>query len=355
MNSAEPTGRFGAVEVTRISDIAGLLSIGDFWRSLDVHVFADMDNVLSNISNSGAKPQVFVLSKDSRPVALALGQEVFDRVSWKVGYLNIPKGPVRFLTFPPNSIVGAHDNETATALISAIDDCLAETRMAFCQFNQLDVRDPVYQTLKGNEYRWRRDPVNETSVHWKLELPDTFDAFRKSRSRKLKDHMNKYSKRVQKAFEDQAQLECLSRPEELDRAADIAESLTAKGYQRGLGIGFEDTPTQRDWWRLAANRGWLRIYVLTFEGQPAAFWSGTVYKGVYTTEFTSFDPEFKEFNPGGVALLRIIEELCSDPDVKKIDYGYGEGRTNASMVASAATRPIFFTSLALYVGKCGET
>ena len=61
-----------------------------------------MDCVVRNLLDSEAKPHVLVLSKGAHPVALALGHEVRERVSWKLGYLNVPKGQVRFLDFPPN-------------------------------------------------------------------------------------------------------------------------------------------------------------------------------------------------------------------------------------------------------------
>ena len=320
----ELLGCFGSVEVRRIADVADLATIGKFWRSLNVHIFADMDCVVRGLRNSEAKPHVLILLKEGQPVALALGQEVHAPISWKLGYLDVPKGPVRFLEFPPNSLIGAHDEQTAAALISAIDTSLAERRLAFARFSQLDLCHPVSVALDGAEHRWRKDPVNETAMHWHLKLPETFDAFYQSRSKNVKNNIKTYKNRVRKAFGNAATLECLSRPEEVDRAADIAEQLTAKSYQRPLGIGFKDTLGQREWWRIAAERGWLRVYVLFLEGKPTAYWAGTVYAGAYTVNFTSFDPDYKRYHPGQVSLLLMIEEFCGDQEVQQIDYGYGE-------------------------------
>ena len=317
-------GRFGAVDVNRLTDVASLESIGSFWRSLNVHIFADMDCVLRNLQNSRSKPHVFVLSKESRPVALALGVVALQRVSWKVGYLNIPKRPLRFLEFPPNCLIGSYDDETASALISAINVSLVDGGLSFARFSQLDVSHPISVALEGAEHRWSKDPVNETTVHWHLDLPETFDAFYKSRSKNVKNNIKTYRNRVKKAFADSVVLECIQRPEDVDRAADIAEDLTAKSYQRSLGIGFKDTPAEREWWQMAAKRGWLRVYILSLDGKPVAYWAGTVYDGVYTVNFTSFDPEYSRYHPGQVALLLMIEEFCEDEDVRHIDYGFGE-------------------------------
>ena len=317
-------GQIGAVEVSRLTDLASLETIGNFWRGLNVHIFADMDCVVRNLRNSRSEPHVFVLSRESRPVALALGVVTFQRVPWKVGYLNVPKWPLRFLEFQPNGLIGAHDEETAIALISAIKASLAKRGLPFARFSQLDVSHPVSVALDNAEHRWSKDPVNETSVHWHLDLPETFDAFYKSRSKNVKNNIKTYRNRVKKAFADSVMLECISRPDDVDRAADIAESLTAKSYQRRLGIGFKDTPEEREWWRVAAQRGWLRVYILSLDGKPSAYWAGTVYDGVYTVNYTSFDPEFKHYHPGQVALIFMIEEFCDDQDVQRIDYGFGD-------------------------------
>ena len=209
-------------------------------------------------------------------------------------------------------------------MISAIDVSLAERGLSFAKFSQLDIRHPVYDALQGGGHRWSKDPIKETAAHWHLDVPETFDAFYKSRSKNVKNNIKTYKNRVKKAFGDNVQLECICRPEEVERAAEIAEHLTANSYQRGLGIGFNDTQTQRDEWRMAAERGWLRVYVLAFDGKPTAYWAGTVYDGIYTVNFTSFDPEYKHYHPGQVALLLMIEIFCSDQDVKQIDYGVGE-------------------------------
>jgi CelD/BcsL family acetyltransferase involved in cellulose biosynthesis len=73
---------------------------------------------------------------------------------------------------------------------------------------------------------------------------------------------------------------------------------------------------------VAAERGWLRVYILYLEERPAAFWRCTVYGGCLQGDHAGYDPVWRELSPGIFLFLNILEGFRED-DIKSIDFGYG--------------------------------
>ena len=55
------------------------------------------------------------------------------------------------------------------------------------------------------------------------------------------------------------------------------------------------------------SEGWLRAYLLYLGDRPCAFWIGMLYNGPFVSEYMSYDPEFRQFSPGMVLIMRVIE------------------------------------------------
>ena len=72
------------------------------------------------------------------------------------------------------------------------------------------------------------------------------------------------------------------------------------------------------------ERGWFRAYVLYLDGEPIAFWHGHAYRGVFSTGVPGFDRAHAELRVGNYVLLKLIADLCADPEVRTLDYGFGD-------------------------------
>ena len=118
---------------------------------------------------------------------------------------------------------------------------------------------------------------------------------------------------------------CYREPGELDDVIPQVEEIAKKTYQRGLGVGFQDTEEIRRRLRFCAEKGWLRVYVLHLGDLPCAFWIGTLYHGCFCSDYLAFDPNFGAYSPGTFLLMKVVEEFCG-AGVKEIDFGPGEGR-----------------------------
>ncbi len=99
--------------------------------------------------------------------------------------------------------------------------------------------------------------------------------------------------------------------------------MACKTYQRGLGAGFINNDETRRRLQLSGDRGWLRAYILYVDGEPCAFWFGTLYKETFHLDFTGYDQKYRKYEPGTILFVTMIESLCED-EVKAIDFGFGD-------------------------------
>jgi CelD/BcsL family acetyltransferase involved in cellulose biosynthesis len=92
---------------------------------------------------------------------------------------------------------------------------------------------------------------------------------------------------------------------------------------RGGGSEAFETPALRRFHgaisQLALDRGWLRLFVLRFDDQPAAGLYGFQYGGVFSFYQSGFDPRFQKQSVGlltmGLAIQSAIEEGASEFDL----------------------------------------
>jgi CelD/BcsL family acetyltransferase involved in cellulose biosynthesis len=111
---------------------------------------------------------------------------------------------------------------------------------------------------------------------------------------------------------------------DLDTALKDAALVTGQSYQDALGVGLRDTPEHRGLLSTAAHNGWLRLSLMHIDGEPCAYQLGLVYHGTYLLDKIAFSSEWGNWNVGTVLFLRILEELCDDPQVTSLDFGFGE-------------------------------
>jgi CelD/BcsL family acetyltransferase involved in cellulose biosynthesis len=64
--------------------------------------------------------------------------------------------------------------------------------------------------------------------------------------------------------------------------------------------------------------------VLSLEGEPVAFWPGWVYNRSFYSSTPGYDPALAEYRLGQYVLMRLIRDLCDDPDADLLDFGFGD-------------------------------
>jgi CelD/BcsL family acetyltransferase involved in cellulose biosynthesis len=113
---------------------------------------------------------------------------------------------------------------------------------------------------------------------------------------------------------------------EVDNLVKDAEQVAQKSYQRGLGVGFVNSPEVRERLRLKAQKGWLRAYVLYVADRPCAYWICDLNQGILGGNHVGFDPGLAKYSPGMYLMMKVIEGFCDarDNEVVEVDFALGD-------------------------------
>jgi hypothetical protein len=201
-----------------------------------------------------------------------------------------------------------------------------EADMALLQ--QISPESPICERALSLPGSATRDRLTKRAVHYVMKLPSSIDGGGDGPSSghcsELRRKRKKIRRNILKDFDGHIKVECFREPAELEGTIAKLEPIAAKSYQRGLGVGFQDTEQMRRRLQLCAEKGWLRIYLLTLKDKPCAFWVGTVYNGTFCSDHIGFDPQFGNYSPGMFLLTEMIEDFCK-AGIREIDFGQGGG------------------------------
>jgi GNAT superfamily N-acetyltransferase len=306
--------------------VADIEEIRPFWASWKGYRDSDIDFYLEFIRTRQEvlRPHVIVLSRDGRPDALLIGRLEKTRIDSKIGYLRLPAVPARILTFAYGGLRGNASEENCIALVRSIMDSLRRGEADLAFLHKPGEDDLVYKRALSLPSFWCRDHLTYPESHHVMKLAENIEQVYQGFSHGLRGQLRRKQKKVLKEFNGLVKVTCFRDASELDRIIAEAEVIAKKTYQRGLGVGFEDTPAMRGRLNFCAEKGWLRAGVLYIGDRPCAFWIGTVYDGVFVSDFLAFDPEFRDYSLGSYLLIAMIEEFCKE-GTKAVDFGFGPG------------------------------
>lgn len=114
--------------------------------------------------------------------------------------------------------------------------------------------------------------------------------------------------------------------EEMDTFLKLAAVVSTKTYQHHLfGRGIPDSDEFCATTRKQAELGLVRGYLLSVEDKPVAYtYVPTVSTGVLLYDYNGYDPAYSKLSPGTVLQFKVIEDLCSDPEVQIYDLCTGD-------------------------------
>lgn len=174
--------------------------------------------------------------------------------------------------------------------------------------------------------------------HHYVDTQVSFEEYQKKFKSKTRSTLKK---KVSKFFQDdpgQNYFRKFRTAEEIDSFIKLASLVSAKTYQHRLfGRGIPDNREFCLRARKQAQLGLVRGYLLYSEGNPVAYtYAPTVNQGVLLYDYNGYDPDYSKLSPGTVMQYKIIEDLCSDPDVRIYDLCTGED--DAKMLFSTDSR-----------------
>jgi CelD/BcsL family acetyltransferase involved in cellulose biosynthesis len=296
------------------------------WDSIGVeHPHADLDFYLSVIDTRPEveRPHSIIAYDDGQPVGLIAARLEEIRLDTSFGYRNVYRPRVRALTSVPGGCV-IRSEAAVAPLVTSVHQSLRSGEADVAVFPSLRRDSHLFEALAHDTGRLRQQHFVEVRTHRRLHLPSTYDEFLSSRTRKVRSGIRYDAKKLEGKMGSELRVERLASTDELDRIFTDIVRVAGQTYQSGLGASFADTPERRTLTQLSLDRGWFRAWVLYRDATPIAFWQGSLYRNVYHSGSTGYDPAYGRDRVGIYLLMRVIDHLCEDPGVDVFDFGFGD-------------------------------
>jgi len=269
-------------------------------------------------------PRAAVLHRDGKPRALIAGKLTETDQEFRLGYLKLGSTRVRVLRVVTGGLLGdVQGEEEAKLLCDGLVEYLREGEADAVQLVGVRAGSPLLRAITECSGWLLRDRSVRIEPHWWLSLPGSYDEFYKSRSRNTKSMIRQARNRIDNRYGAKAEVRCYRKAHEVEVAMRDCEYVATKTYQRAINVGFVPDQALRRQWLHEAEQGWLAAFVLYLEGEASAFWTGAVYRNIFNSYTTGFDPKLAYYNPGTFLLMQMVETFCAS-GVTAIDFGSGE-------------------------------
>lgn len=312
-----------------IHDLHELETLRLIWKSWPGTRESDLDFFSSVVRSrgGGCRPHVIVLIRNKTPDAILVGLRERRKMPFKFGGFPICQREFNVLEFVYGGLRGNASEDNSNALVREVIRSLEAGDGDLALWERLDVQSPLYKCALELPSLALRDHSRCLIDHWWLRhLPKALDALFMSKGGSQRSKLRRKYMSVLNRLAGEVQIRCFRSPADLGPAISDMEEIASKSDKRRLfGVGFFDTPQIRQQMALAAEKGWLRIYILYIQEKPVAFWMGTLYDRCLQGDHVGYDAAWRKFSPGIFLFLNILNEL-RDEDIKTVYVGYGRGQ-----------------------------
>lgn len=307
--------------IIRLQDFESLRT---FWEEHQNHPNNDFEHfqLVCRLRQDLVTPYIAIAENDGT-TALLVARLEKGRFSPAIGYFKPLKVPVNTLTVVYQGLLGDANEENCRQLISHLQSFLKSGQADMATLHLVHENSPLLKAFKDNCLRQSDGEPAKWIAHWTMMLPENPGGLLKNMRSKHRSWIVGRQKKLGLAYPDKVVWRWMSRFDDIPDITSRIEVVAARTYQRGLGAGFVDDDEVRQRYRLLADRGRLRIMLLEIEGNVKAFWIGTVYKGVFHSAATGYDPDFRVYELGTLMFVNMIDELVKE-GVTKLDFGLGD-------------------------------
>jgi CelD/BcsL family acetyltransferase involved in cellulose biosynthesis len=295
------------------------------WERLEVtNVDADLDYFLTVVGAdpSVLSPYVLTITRPGSSPVLVVARLADERFGIRAGYRSLRGPRARCLVVSFDGILGVSTPADRAAVMDALRTVLDSRVADAVLMRKFDTAGWLPEYAAAMRPRLLRMLQPEVMLR-STTLPDSWEGLLAQRSAKSRRQIRYDDNKVRRRLAGRLTLRRLDRPEEVGRLADV-QDVAARSYQAGIGASVADHPVQQAMFKVAADHGWLRVWMAYVDDEPAAFWWGIVRQGVLLIGSPGFDPRFAEYRLGYYTLRRMLEDSCADPEIDEIDYGPGD-------------------------------
>jgi len=319
------------LEIVTIRDLEGIESIRSIWEEMQCKEpfpvpNADIDRYIALIEaiDDGALPHVILIKCKGNPVAMVIGRIESRGLNLRLGYKTLFASTLECLSVVYGGIIGQPSSELCALIMDEFMDVLRRREADVVFFNHLRTDSTIFKLYKTKASFWRRNHSRLAEPHWQTNIAGTVKEFYSNVPNSRKRRWRRDIRQLEKISPSEIKVVCYRHLSDIAYLSDVAYKIEKETYKKYLGSGYISSPLNRVGLEQAARDGWLRAYVLYVGDQPCAFQFDIQYEGAQFTEYGSFDPKWSHGSPGIVLLIKVIEELCKEGDICKMDFGFGD-------------------------------
>jgi len=286
---------------------------------------SDIDHYFSVVDSLGEEiqPYVIVLYCDGNPKVMVIGRIESQQITCRVGYTTIFKPSLRCLSVVYGGVLGKPSEQVCARLVQELTDTLRRGHVDVIFLNHLRIDSYIYRLSRTMTHFLCRDNFPVVEDHWQTCVPGTAEEFYASIRRKRKKEWKRLSRRLEDAAGGPVKVECYDKISQAEHFIEIASKISAMTYKGALNAGFNNSSYTRSILTQAAEKGKWRAYVLYAGQVPCAFETGIVYDRIYFAEAIGYSPEWRNFSPGTILFVKVLEDLSQNTQVEVFDYGFG--------------------------------
>ncbi len=167
--------------------------------------------------------------------------------------------------------------------------------------------DDTLDIVQRRDLRWL---PWETAAIPRVRIESTWDEYLKTRDSHVRSELKRKLRNVEKA--GAVEWVAATTPESCARILPDVFGIEARSWKEAAGTSFLLEPGAGPLYESlayrAAERGWLRLYVLYVDGSPVAHLYGIVYKNEYMALKTSYDESAKSLSPGAALMAYALRD-----------------------------------------------
>lgn len=317
------------LSVRVLRSVPELEEIRAAWESWPGYRDSDMDFYLTVLRwcPEAVRPHVIVAYRYGRPDAILVGRLDRRTVDFRLGYFTVNRR-ADMLYFVTGGMRGNQSLANIELLIKDICNSLKRGEADTAYLNFLPTDSPIYRLARTIPRFFSRDYASASQPHFCTSIRGSVEEFYKTLSPRSRHHARARRKTLLKNYPGAVRIRCFRHTSEIDMLVHDVEQIARVSYQRGLGVGFRDSPETRERLHLAARKNWLLGYILYISERPCAYLVGDVSNGILCVDYVGYDPAFAKHSVGMYLITEVIEGFCSGgvEGVTEVDYepGYAQ-------------------------------
>ena len=319
-------------QITIVRTINEVVSIRPLWQklqSINSHATfnADVDRYLSVIQSFREKdinPYVLLLRRADEPLALVAGRIEKHTVASRIGYKVIQSTELKCLTVVYGGVIGQIDEDISKELVNQLMSVLRRGDADVVWLSHLKTDCPFYDAVRTMPGFLCRGHLPIIQDHWVMSVPQNMDCFYQNCSKKHRGNLKRYKRKLHRDYPKQVEVKTYTKEEEVEEAIHHASRISSQTYQSGLNKGLEAEAATLNLMKTATRKGWLLIDTLYVGNEPCAFQIGMKYRNMYLLDQIGYSSHWGNYNVGTILFIHVLERLCKDPDVKRLDFGFGD-------------------------------